>query len=733
MTLTWRWLRSWAAAACVSMIAVTSSSAADAPILRLKRFTLLDSSIPSDMAFPDGRSRWQMETIVPSVRTERTIYLEGAVVLVEDRDAEGRLVESTRWTGAAEAWVLPHRGERLAMGSRNSLLVEASRAGSIERHRFDTEIVGIGWLHLPSGPREVVLQRVADSTVSADGTAVVLDRVAYRWIDPRAGVVAEAGGPAAGDGRAPLTLESASAVEEVITGAADLKVYVDQIDRPQFSDVLYGWDRGSGTSVSSLTPNAYTTIGDLIAANSWDFSVNTSGTEVAATFAPINASETCNWNRCGYTSLPNTGFTPTLERRDRAFDNPTNLLKYNTSRQRENRASDVVLWLRAATQKEGKSGIFGTGETGVCFSNFGTTTRTPVPEWVFSHQDANGFYMQAGDTYSAGPFNCEQNLFNRNCGTAGLFPDLWAKACGSRTGTQTGVVLKGGVVTTPSGHTLNALLSRIVADYCVYSASGCSFLAKLDEANTVVYLWTAPYLGSIARIQSAQIAPDNTSWTTVAETDFKFGLFPPRTITVTGTTSTSVSLSWDPGLDTHRINGYKVYWDTDSGSSTGYAFNSVNNPGQASIVGTTATISGLTTGQTYYFTVTSRSNFTDPSTNVTTTYESLLYPTQVSGDPSFVYPIEVQGATTCIPTAEVTGLTVTKDPGGIKVCWGASVDPCTVGYQVLGANSPTSDANFTPIADVGLTNCWVGDPAQTYFLVIAKGSGGNGPWGHYGH
>lgn len=719
------------AAACP--FAASLSQAAEAPAMRLTLFTIADGSIPSDMEAPAGRSRWQLESIVPAARIDRTILLDGADVVVEDRNPDGRLVASTRWSGEGHAWILPHHGERLAMGNRASLLVDESRSGVTRRHRFDTEIVGIGWVHLPSGPREVVLQRVADSVVSADGTTAVLDRVLHRWIDPRAGVVAETGGPAASDGRASLSLDGASAVENVITGAADLKIYVDQLDRTIFTDVLYGWDRGAGATIASMTPEAYTTIGQLVAANSWNFSGNNTGTEVAATFTPINASETCNAARCGYTGLPNTGYAPVLERRDRAFDNATNLLKYNTSRQREDRGTDVTLWLRALTQKEGKSGIFGTGETGACFANFGTTTRTPVPEWRFANQDAGGYYMQAGDSYSAGPFACEQNLFNRNCGSAGLFPDLWTKACGSRSGTQTGTVLKGGVVTTPSGHTLNALLTRIVADYCVYSSSGCSSLAKLDEANTVVYNWVAPYVGTIARIQSAQVAPDLTSWTTAAETDFKFGLFPPRTISVTGSTATSVSLSWDPGLDTHRISGYKIYWDTDSGSGSNYAFNSVNNPGQVSIVGTTATISGLTTGQTYYFTVTSRSNFTDPSTNVVTAYESLLYPTQISGDPSFVYPIEVQAATTCIPTQEVTGLTVEKDPGGIKICWGASADPCTVGYQVLGANSPTSDLNFSPIVDVGLTNCWIGNPSQSYFLVIAKGSGGNGPWGHYGH
>ena len=110
-------------------------------------------------------------------------------------------------------------------------------------------------------------------------------------------------------------------------------------------------------------------------------------------------------------------------------------------------------------------------------------------------------------------------------------------------------------------------------------------------------------------------------------------------------------MSWNPGNDTHRIVGYKIYWDADPGASTPYAFNSVTNAGQVVIAGTTATISGLTPGTTYYFTVTSLSDFAqtpNPSTDppVLTHYESIKYPTTVSGDPSFSYPIEVAATTT---------------------------------------------------------------------------------------
>jgi hypothetical protein len=264
----------------------------------------------------------------------------------------------------------------------------------------------------------------------------------------------------------------------------------------------------------------------------------------------------------------------------------------------------------------------------------------------------------------------------------------------------------------------------------------------VDTVRTVNYLWQVPHVGTVVRLQSPQVAPqDLTSFSTLVDTDIHFGLFPPRSITVTGTTASSVTLSWDPGLDAHRINDYKIYWDTDPGAVTSYAFNSISHPGQVSFSAgppPSATISGLTPGLTYYFTVTSRTVFTDPSSGVVTTYESLLYPTQVSGDPAFVYPVEVQATLGCAATAEVTGVTVntTGTPGEIQICWSPAADACLTGYDLLGS----SDAGFSSLGSVGLTTCWTGSPFEplpigsvAHFLVTTTGATGNGPWGHYGH
>jgi hypothetical protein len=291
-------------------------------------------------------------------------------------------------------------------------------------------------------------------------------------------------------------------------------------------------------------------------------------------------------------------------------------------------------------------------------------------------------------------------------------------------------------VTTPSGHTFNAMLARNVADFCVWAGAGCTAGFQVQAVRTVNYLWQVPVIGTVARLQSAINASDLTSWTGVEEGVIAYGPFPPRTIQVTATGDTTVSLSWDPGLDTHKITGYKVYWDTDSGGATPYAFNSSANPGQAAISGTTAVVSGLTPGTTYYFTVTSLTSFTSPSSGVTTNYETPLYPTQIAGDPNFIYPIEVPATTTggaCLPTAEVANVQVSHAAGGnITICWDPVNDPCLQGYRVLGAATPQAAANYATVTDTDLGTCWTGNPAGTYFLVVARGTGGTGPWGHYG-
>ncbi len=715
----------------------------------------LTRTVPDDLRLPEGKSRWDLTGIALRRSFVRSLFDNAdGVALVDAADAASSGTSRTHYkddarpgepadSGGTRRWLFPDRfPETLRPGAREGLDFIEERGGVADRVRADVVTVGIGWVQLPSGPREVVLQRVLLLRAKPGGSGFVPDGLIHRWVDPRAGVVAEVSRrPAPGDPRAAASpITQAVVLEQVLAGAATLKIYVEELDTPPFSGIAFGWDRGAGTAVSSLTPQAYPTIGDLIASDTWDFSGNTSGTaENTSTGVTLTAAETCNINQCGYNA---NGLYPNriLSREDKVTLSTGVLSKTNAVTERAQNPTDVTVWLRGGAQNEGVSGSLGSGESRFCYANDDGVTRSPVPLWRFPHQDALGFYMQPGDpAWVGGPFNCEQNLYNEVCGGGGTFSHLYSKGCTGQTGvhagTQSGQILKGGVVILPSGHTFNALLVRTVADFCVYLSSGCSSFVKVDEVRTFVYLWQVPVIGTVARLNSAQNVTDGTSFPTVAETDFKFGLFPPLGIAVTGSSDTTVSLSWDPGRDTHRITGYKVYWGTSSGAGGPYPFDSVRNPGQVSIGGTGATISGLSPGTTYYFTVTSLSAFRDPSTGLTTVYESLLYPTQVSGDPGFVYPVEVQATTTggtCIPTAEVTGLTVELATGGIRICWQPASDPCLVGYEVLGADSPTAAANFSAMADTGLETCWTGDPASGYFLVVARGTGGTGPWGAYG-
>jgi hypothetical protein len=735
-------------------------AAAVAGAVRRLRIADVDPTrpLPADFTAPEGKSRWDLRAVALSGIHTRRIEVEGAgVTVVDTADGAGVVaVDTVGEAGAAEErrtvylspdddggsnsdaarrWLLPDRAPvDLTPGTRVTLVVREERDGRSDLLRIAVDTLGIGWVDLPSGPRETVLQRALIMRQTAGRRGYLPERLVHRWVDPRAGVVAEISGPPTSDGRSRLAVDGASVADAVLDGAAALKLYVDEVDFPVFGFVGFGYDLGSGTTVASLTPDGHATIGDLIAADAWDFSGATSSFENASTISPITVTETCNHDECGYNiggAFPNRRLT----REDRALGTPGQSVT-NAVTEREQRAGDVTVWLRGGAQKEGIAGSLGTGEAHFCHINDDGVSRNPVPLFRFANEDANGWFMQAGDSpWVSAPFTCEQNLFNEVCGGGGTFSTLYAKACGTHSGTEGTAIVKGGVVTLPSGHTFNALLLRTVADFCVYLGSSCLF--SLDEVRTVIYLWQVPHLGTVVRLMSEQNAADTVSFTTVEETDIKFGLFPPRAITVTGMTDTTVDLAWDPGLVTNRISDYRVYWGTMSGAGAPYAFDSVGNPAQASIAGTTATISGLMPGTAYFFTVTARSSFVNPAGGgPAAPYESILFPTQVSGDPAFVYPSEVQATTTggvCIPTAEVTGVMVDHAAGGdIEICWDPSADPCLTGYTILGAASPESAANYSIEADVGIQTCWTGNPAGTFLLVVARGTGGSGPWGHYG-
>ncbi len=749
---------------CVSglcLVALTGSALAATTTVRevRARNVPVSAPLPADLTAPEGKTRWQLESIVPGVSSAVTISTQEQEFVQETRGTGQAAPARVSFSGAdAERWLFPdHDPAQMKMGARIFLQFNETRDGLADRLTAEVTTVGIGWLLLPDDPQEVVLQRVLVSRQRAGERSMRPEALIHRWVSPREGVLATISGPASADGRTRLDVEAITIVEKVGTGAATMKIYADAIYRGAFTDVKYGIDkRGSAADpvpVSALVPDAgINNICNLVDLDTWNFSGITTGQQTATTETPVNSGETCNSATCGYAGYPPGGtLEPViLERLDRNLTGT--IRRDNQVVQRENRATDVTFWLRAGSQSENVSGGFGAGETRFCFTDQTGFPRYEVPIWRMPHNDAGGWYAQAGDTWASDPATtCVQSFYNCQCGNCGgLFQTLWSKACTSGGqsfgGAQSGKLVKGGVVKLPSGHTLNALLLRNTTEYCTYSSSGCSL--QLATVRTIVYIWEAPFVGSVALVRgplrsdftaaeiSAGAETPCTNFTTVEFTDISYGLLPPVSITAGATTGTTVSLSWNPGDITSRIAGYKIYWDTDPGASTPYAFNSVANPGQVAFAGTTATISGLTPGTTYYFTVTSLSDFQDPSTLVTTRYESILYPTTVSGDPNFSYPIEVAATTTggtCIPTQEVTGVTVAKSAPNIHVCWSPTADSCAVGYDVLASDDATSDTGFSVVGQVGLTTCWDGNPSQTFLLIRSRGTGGNGPWGHYLH
>jgi len=693
------------------------------------------NKVPQEMADPEGMTRWDFTLVQASAERQVVVRTSLDPVGLARIDRRGELEDSLVYVGSdgdvsARRWLLPHSDSQLLATSATTP-IRLQRIGEdvVDELWIQTRRVGIGWIHLPSGPREVVLQR-ALIQVKQPGAGYRPQQLVHRWIDPREGVVAFVSGPT--DGQRRLAVHEAGLVSQSSQRGPALRIFADQIDPALYTRINYGFDRGPGTTVASLTPAAHTTIGDLANATSWDFSGNdfsVATDEVASTVGAITPAETCNSGSCGF---PGAGRK--LGREDRNFDDPPNTNHILSVTEREDRGSDTTIWLRAGVVNEEEAGALGTGESRFCYDQAGTPE---VPLWQFTHQDSptDPYYFQNGDSWTHPPFTCDNAFFSHQCTVScGLFCPIWVSSCAGHSGTQNHAVINEGPVTLPSGHTFQTLVIKQVTDFCAYIGSGCGL--AVDEIRTVIYLWIAPHLGTVVRLQSAQLAPDETSFTTLGETDIKFGLFPPRSVSVDNSTDSTIELSWDPGLDTRRIDGYKIYWDTDSGAASNYAFDSDANPGQVSIVGTSATISGLASGTDYFVTVTSLSDYTNPATLVLQTYESKIYPTTIPGTPTPV-PVEVTGTTTspsCTPTTEATGLTATSLGGGsIQLCWDPSADPCTDGYTIYGANAPSIAGNFSQLVpDTGLTTCHTFSPTESYFIVAPKGTGGVGLWGHFG-
>ena len=183
----------------------------------------LTGGLPADLLQPEGKTRWDLTSLITHGEWTRTLATpdgDGSLIEVTDRvDAEEPSVGRFSDTGSgdgAERWWMPHRfaGTRDAVPAP-PLVLREERDGRSETVWIQARRVGLGWLFLPSGPREVYLQRALLMRGPSDARGFAPEQVVHRWIDPRGGVVAEVWGPASPDGTR-LEVERAAVVEQVV-------------------------------------------------------------------------------------------------------------------------------------------------------------------------------------------------------------------------------------------------------------------------------------------------------------------------------------------------------------------------------------------------------------------------------------------------------------------------------------------------------------------------------------
>ncbi len=168
---------------------------------------------------------------------------------------------------------------------------------------------------------------------------------------------------------------------------------------------------------------------------------------------------------------------------------------------------------------------------------------------------------------------------------------------------------------------------------------------------------------------------------------------PPSTpggLTVTGSTNTTVSLSWNASTDNVGVTGYDVY----RGSTKVNA---------SPLTARTYTDTGLTAGTTYTYTVRARDaagNQSAASTGV---------------------PGTTTGGGTNTPPSVPTGLTVgTTTSSSVALSWTASTDNVSVaGYRIFRNGTLVTSVPGTSYTDTGLTAA----TAYTYRVLAYDGAG----------
>src|SRR5690606_13924945 len=157
----------------------------------------------------------------------------------------------------------------------------------------------------------------------------------------------------------------------------------------------------------------------------------------------------------------------------------------------------------------------------------------------------------------------------------------------------------------------------------------------------------------------------------------------PTAVTVTATGPDSVSLSWTAST-TPPANGYEIYYSTSNTPPTAATVPQVLN-----VMGTTATISGLTPSTGYFVWIRSNCAASDQSqwTAVAVNFNTECQPPVITG---------TTGVTVC-PTGATATLTATADAGA-TITW---YDAAT------GGNAVGTGGSFTTPPLSATTDYWV--------------------------
>lgn len=427
--------------------------------------------------------------------------------------------------------------------------------------------------------------------------------------------------------------------------------------------------------VPDLTPDGFTFGHELLGADTWDFSGNFGDSVASRTTEPSGGS--CWDDECGF-SHPGVDSVARIQAPLSFFAKGSLALDWD---------GVDTLWMRGAVVNEGAS-----LQTVLCADP--DTGRPAVPWLRFPGADVDGPFLQAGDAWSSAGWTCEPVawFFGGACN-----PGIQAEASENteHLGGMESEVRSSGVVILPSGHHLNAMLIYNRWSMALHE-TGCG--PDFGRVEQLIYDFHVPKLGVVATLGTNRAWEEPEAWLGAIWSTFGHGLYPPLDTWVEENGNGWVRIAWDPGRFPEHVERWKVYWDTDSGADSEYAFDSDSFPALVTFDGYSATIQ-VPDCAPRYFSVTALTTHLDEDSGLSHEYESLKYPEQVFGDPDFAYPQEVVGrsagdqAVTITSTPDPPALcgpgsiTLTATPGFVEYRWS---DGQTGPSVVVTADSDTS-------------------------------------------